>query len=123
MSSCGDLDGLADRLVLGIEPGLADMIVGQAFAAEAPYRLGKRRRHVRRQAQRLADFADGLARAIVDDGGADGGAVAAIALVDVLDDLLAPLMLEIDIDIGRLVAVLRDEAGEQELGRLRDRPR
>ena len=31
------------------------------------------------------------------------GAVAAVALVDVLDHLLAPLVLEIDVDVGRLV--------------------
>ena len=40
----------------------------------------------------------------MDDGRADGGALAAIALVDVLDHLFAPLMLEIDVDVGRLVA-------------------
>ena len=43
------------------------------------------------------------------------GAIAAIALVDILDHLLAPLMLEIDIDVGRLLALLRDEALEQKI--------
>ena len=33
--------------------------------------------------------------------------------IDVLDDLLAPLVLEIDVDVGRLVALLADEALEQ----------
>jgi len=33
--------------------------------------------------------------------------------IDILDDFLAPLVLEIDVDIGRLVALLRDEALEQ----------
>jgi hypothetical protein len=33
----------------------------------------------------------------------------------VLDHLLAPLMLEIDVDIGRLLALLRNEALEQQL--------
>ena len=32
-------------------------------------------------------------------------AVAAIGLVDVLDHLLAPLVLEVDVDVGRLVAL------------------
>ena len=99
----GERDGLPDRRIGGIEPGLADVIVGQAVAI-APHRLGERGGHVGRQAQRLADLADRAARAIVDDGGADRGAVAAVALVDVLDDLLAPLVLEIDVDVGRLVA-------------------
>ena len=37
------------------------------------------------------------------------------AAVDILDDLLAPLMLEIDVDIGRLVARVRDEALEKQV--------
>ena len=36
-------------------------------------------------------------------------------LVDVLDHLLAPLVLEVDVDVGRLVALGRDEALEQEV--------
>ena len=85
----------------------------------APDGLGQRRRHVRRQPQRLADLADRAARAIVDDGRADRGAIAPVALVNILDHLLAPLVLEIDVDVGRLAAVLRNEAGEQKLGLVR----
>ncbi len=51
----------------------------------------------------------------MDHGRADCGALAAIALVDILDHLLAPLVLEIDVDVGRFVAVGGDEALEQEL--------
>ncbi len=35
--------------------------------------------------------------------------------VDVLDDLLAPLVLEVDVDVRRLVALARDEALEQQV--------
>ena len=56
------------------------------------------------------------ARAVVDHGGAQAGAVAAVFLVDVLDHLFAPFMLEIDVDVGRLLALLGDEAFEQEVG-------
>src|SRR5262245_19184462 len=49
----------------------------------------------------------------MDDGSADRGTLAAIALIDVLDDFFAPLMFEIDIDIGRLVALTREESREQ----------
>ena len=69
--------------------------------------------------ERLADLADRHARAVVDDGRADRGAVAAVASVEVLDDLLAPLMLEIDVDVRRLAAVGRDEAGEKRVALLR----
>src|SRR5262249_46307976 len=69
--------------------------------------------------ERLADLAYRAAGAIVHDRGADRSAFASIAPVDVLDHLLAPLVLEVDVDVGRLVAVLRDEAGEQEAALVR----
>ncbi len=108
----GERNRLADRRIVRIEAGLADVIVRQAVAV-APHRLGERRGHVLGQPQNLADLADGAARAVMHHGGADRGAVAAVALVDVLDHLLAPLVLEIDVDIGRLAAVFGNEAGEQ----------
>src|SRR3546814_18712965 len=51
----------------------------------------------------------------MDDGGGDARAVAAVAFVDILHHLLAPFVLEIDVDIGRLVALGRDEALEQQI--------
>ena len=73
-----------------------------------------------REAERLAHLAHRRAPAIGDDGGGDPGAVAAVAGIDILDHLLAPLMLEIDVDVGRLLPLGRDEALEQEidLGRI-----
>ncbi len=105
---------MLDRRIFGIKPGLTDVLVGQAVAI-APHGFGQRRCDVRRQPERLADFADGAARAIVHDRRANGGALAAIAFVNILDDLFAPLVLEIDIDVGRLIAVCRNEAGEQQV--------
>jgi hypothetical protein len=63
------------------------------------------------------------AGAVGDDGGGDAGAVAAVLLIDVLDHLLAPLVLEIDVDVGRLVALGGDEALEEKVGLFGDRPR
>ena len=56
----------------------------------------------------------------MDHGGDDAGAVAPVASVDVLHHLLAPLVLEIDVDVGRLLPLLADEALEQQvdLGRI-----
>ena len=59
--------------------------------------------------------------AIADDGGGEAGAVAAVAGIDILDHLLAPLMLEIDVDVGRLFPLGRDEALEQKIDLGRDR--
>ena len=101
--------GATDFGRLGVEAGLADMLVRNAVAVAAPNGVRQGRRDVFGQAEGLADLADGHARAIVDDGGDDGRPLAAIAAVDVLHHLLAPLMLEIDIDVRRLAALLGDE--------------
>src|SRR5690606_23851473 len=55
---------------------------------------------IERETERLADVAKGTARTIADDGGGDGGAVAAVTLEDVLDHFLAALMFEVDVDVG-----------------------
>jgi hypothetical protein len=68
---------------------------------------------VGRQAHRLADVAHRAARAIGNHRRREPGALARVLLVDVLDDLLAALVLEVDVDVGRLLALGRDEALEQ----------
>ena len=68
-------------------------------------------------AQRAAHVAQGAAPSVADDRGAQSGAAAAVFAVDVLDDFFAPLVLEIDVDVGRLVlARLADEALQQRVG-------
>ena len=51
----------------------------------------------------------------MDYGCGDPGTVAAVLFVDVLDHFLAPLMLEIDVDVGRLASLLGNEALEQQV--------
>ncbi|MCY1531390.1 hypothetical protein D9M68_666140 [compost metagenome] len=63
----------------------------------------------------LADVAQGAARAVADDDGGDGGALAAVLCVDVLDDFFAPLVLEVDVDVGRFLAMAAQEALEQQV--------
>ena len=41
--------------------------------------------------------------------------MAAVAIVDVLDHFLAPLVLEVDVDVGWLASLGREEALEQEV--------
>ena len=108
-------NGLAQRGIGRVETGLADMLLGDVAVAGAPDQVGKPGGHVLLEAHGLADLADGHARAVVDDGRADGGALAAVAPVEVLDHLLAPLVLEIDVDVGRLAPLGRDEALEQQI--------
>ena len=67
-------------------------------------------------AQRLAHFARGTTTAIADDVGGHRRAARAVALVDVLDHLLAPIAArQIEIDVGPLAALLREEALEEQL--------
>src|ERR1700689_687786 len=54
--------------------------------------LRERIHHLERQAERLADVAYRHAAAVTDHGRSERGAVAAIFVVDVLNDLLAALM-------------------------------
>ena len=55
------------------------------------------------EAERLAHVADGRARPVRDDVGHLRGVAPAVTLVDVLDHLLAPLRLDVHVDVGRPV--------------------
>ena len=104
-----------DLGIVGIEPGLAKALLLEAVGEAAPDRAGQRARHVRGQPQRLADLAHRRSWPVMDHRRRDRRAFAAIAAIDILHHLLAPFMLEIDIDIGRLVAFGGDEAREQQV--------
>src|SRR5215207_10154860 len=112
-------DDLLDARTVRIEPGAPQGIRAHVAAPGAPDRGGERADHVLGKAESLADLADGRAPAIADDSGRDAGAFAPIAPVDVLDHLLAPFVLEIDVDIRGLVAVGGNEALEQEIVQMR----
>ena len=109
----GEVERQAQIAVGRVEPGLAHPLVGDRLVRPAPDDAGERGDDIARQPHHLADLADRAARAVADHRGGEPGAVAAVFLVDVLDHLLAPLMLEIDIDVGRLAARGADEALEQ----------
>ena len=66
------------------------------------------------QPERPAHVAHRAADAVGGQGRRQGGAVAAVAAVDVLDHFLAPLVLEVDVDVRRLIALAADEALEQQ---------
>ncbi|MPL91562.1 hypothetical protein SDC9_37637 [bioreactor metagenome] len=105
-------DGAGQAPVVGVQPELAQPGgVGPGVRA-APDLARERRGDIGREPHHLADLADRGAGAEMDDGGAQPRPLAAIAGIDPLDHLLAPLMLEIDVDVGRLAAVARDEAFE-----------
>ncbi len=112
----GDLQGEPQAAVPEVEVERLGMLLEDAVPGPGRDLGRQRRRHVLGQPHDLADVADGAARAEAHDGGAQGGPVAAVALVDPLDHLLAPLALEVDVDVRRLPALGRDEALEQQPG-------
>ena len=65
------------------------------------------------EAERLADIAQGAPRSVADHGRRQRRTLASVLAVNILDDLFATLMLEIHIDVRRLVALLGNEALEQ----------
>ena len=91
-------------------------LLPQHAAAVKPEMVGGQLLDQRRlNAQGLAHVAHGAAGAVADDGGGNGGAVVAVCFIDVLNDLLAPLVLEVHVNVGRLAALPADETLEQQL--------
>ena len=64
-------------------------------------------------AERTPGIAQHAARAVGNDHASECGTLPPIALVKVLDDFFTPVVLEIDVDVGRLIAFAADEALEQ----------
>ncbi len=99
----------------GIKPYRAHAILADRRCLLSPGRSVESGDDIVREAEDLGRFADRRARAIGDHRGGEAGALAPIAIIDILDHLFAPLVLEVDVDVGRLVALGRDEALEQKI--------
>ncbi len=102
----GEADRALEVRVGEIKSGVIRARLFQLRLHMPPDGRGERAADVFGKAHHLSDFADRRARAIVDYGRSDSGAVTTVFLVDVLDHLLAPLVLEIDINVGRLAPLL-----------------
>ena len=100
---------------LGSSPARARALFADGRRALAPDGVVERDDRVLRQAEDLGGLADRRAGAIGRHRRGEPSPLAAVALVDVLDHLLAPLVLEVDVDVGRLAALGRDEALEQQV--------
>src|SRR5438309_19514 len=90
---------------------------GQGFVDAAPVpgpdRLGKAVDDAGGETEGGAHLADGHARTEGDDVGDHAGALGAVALVDVLQHLLAMVGGEVDVDVGGALVVLVEEAFEE----------
>ena len=79
--------------------------------------LGERVGVTRREAHGLRHLPQRRARPVGDHVGDLRGALAAVLVVDVLDHLLTPLVLDVEVDVGGAVALEREEALEQQAER------
>jgi hypothetical protein len=111
----GELERAGEDGIVRVEPLLAQRATLRSLAARAPDGLRKRVLDVGREAHDFGDLPQSRLGPVADHRGGEGRVVAAVGLVDPLDDLLAPLVLEIDVDVGRLVALGRDEPLEQQI--------
>ncbi|VWC40571.1 hypothetical protein BST28156_06965 [Burkholderia stagnalis] len=115
----GKLGPGLDQRRAGVEADGRELLQQIAAAVEPAMPLRDALDQHRIDAERLAGLAQRAARAVGRYGGGKRGTVVAVFLVQVLDDFLAPLMLEVDVDIGRLAALAADEALEQQGAALR----
>ena len=106
ISSPVERDEPRDQRIVGIEAGLADARRIDLAAVPPREHAGQPVDLREIEAQRLADVAHRALRPVGDERGGERRAVAAVLRVDVLHHLLAPLVLEVDVDVGRLVALL-----------------
>ncbi len=100
---------------LRIETGTGDSIFRHRTTATAPDRGRQCADSVLGKTKGLADLADCRTAAIGNHGSGDAGAFAPVFAIDVLNDLFASLVLEIDIDVGWFAPLGRYEAFEQEV--------
>ena len=103
------LQRLGQAAVAEVQADFTQAFFGQTVAAPAPKLAGQGRDRILAQSHNRPDFPNGAFAAIMDDRCAQPCAVAAIAFIDVLDHLFAPLVFEIDVDIWRLVSGLGHE--------------
>jgi hypothetical protein len=110
-----------DPRLRGIEAGRAKVAQQRRVRIglgelEAPEQLRQPIQLRRLEPQHLPHLARGAAIAVGDDVGRHRRAVAAVLLVDVLDDAFAPIAArQIQIDIRPLAALFREEALEQQV--------
>src|SRR5580692_9325310 len=110
----GQLERQSQSPILEIEVEFLRALFGHPVFRPSPQLRGEGTGDVLRKPHHLADFAHGAAGAVADHCGADRGPVTAISLIDPLDDFLAPLMLEIHVNVGRFFALGGNKSLEEQ---------
>ncbi len=110
----GDGQPFADARRLRVEAEFGETL-RQLLALVPPGQRGGQRVDLRdTETERAAGIAQRALGPVGDHRRRQRRPLAAVPGVDVLDDFLAPFVLEIDVDVRRLAALLRDEALEEQ---------
>ena len=109
----GQGNDLPQQRLIRIKPGLAQ-VHGRDLRIPPLHHLRQRPCPLLGQAECPRQVMQGAAAAIADDGGRQCRPFATVLAVQVLDDLLAPLVLEVDIDVRRLGPFAGDEPLHQQ---------
>ena len=105
-----------DQRVGGIEAGLGQALRHRRVAIAPAEAAGQQAGLVRRQAEGPGHVAHRAPAAVADHRGGQGRALAAVLAIDVLQHLFAAFVLEIHVDVGRLLARAGQEARDQQPG-------
>ena len=109
----GVREEVAHHRIAHVETGGRRLGFAEPGRGPAPGRPGKRVDRVVRKPDRLGHLAQRRARPVGHHRRGERGAAGTVLLVDVGDDLVATFVLEVDVDVRRLVALDGDEALEQ----------
>ncbi len=110
----GERNHAREHRAFGIEPRLAHAPCVDVRPIPPLHGPGERAYLQGIEAECLRHVADGAPRPVTDHRRGQRRAVAPVLRVDVLDHFLAPLVLEVHVDVGRLVALARNEALEEQ---------
>jgi hypothetical protein len=98
-----------------IEAHFSQVIRVQPLGIPPIHIFGEAVDQVEREAKGLADITHCAAAAIGNDFGGEGGAIATVLGIDVLNDLFAAFVFKVDIDVGGFIALLADEAFKEKI--------
>ncbi|MBP7747345.1 MAG: hypothetical protein KA383_14600 [Phycisphaerae bacterium] len=103
------------RAILRVEPRCAQGFLRHGFVTPPIQCLRQHIHAIERQTERFTHIAHRRSRTIADDFRGDRRPLAPVFFVDVLKHFLPPFVLEVDVNIRRLVAFATDEALEQQV--------
>ena len=117
----GERHRLEDAFVSRVEPLLGDTRGGELGEIVAKDDLAQPVDLIERKTEHLTHLAHGALASVSDDLGHHRRPIATIFRVDGLDHLFTAFVLEVDVDIGWLVPLGRQEPLEEQVGASRDR--